>query len=137
MITGMFSYYQESKSTKIMETFNELLPQKAVALRDSERRELNVTELVPGDIVLIETGDRVPADIRILECQGKTFLSPLTFLLPFLVARNYSTSGLKVDNASITGESIPVLRSSMASGGSILESKNMIFFSTDVIEGKR
>ncbi|XP_063973224.1 sodium/potassium-transporting ATPase subunit alpha-like [Diachasmimorpha longicaudata] len=112
MLTGMFSYYQESKSTKIMETFNELLPQRAVALRDGERRELNATELVPGDIVLIETGDRVPADIRILECQG-----------------------LKVDNASITGESIPLLRSSMTSGGSILESKNMIFFSTNVIEG--
>ena len=70
MITGMFSFYQESKSSKIMESFQQMLPQKTKVLRDSEKKELNVTELVVGDIVLVETGDRVPADIRILECQG-------------------------------------------------------------------
>ncbi|XP_043275760.1 sodium/potassium-transporting ATPase subunit alpha-like, partial [Venturia canescens] len=112
MVTGMFSYYQESKSSKIMESFNQMLPQRTKVIRDSETRELNVTELVVGDIVLVETGDRIPADIRILECQG-----------------------LKVDNSSITGESMALLRSVQASEGSVIEAKNMAFFSTNAVEG--
>lgn len=71
VITGVFSYYQDSKSSRIMESFQQMVPQRAKVLRDGERKELLVTELVVGDIVLLETGDRVPADIRILECQGE------------------------------------------------------------------
>ncbi|XP_015599395.1 sodium/potassium-transporting ATPase subunit alpha [Cephus cinctus] len=112
MVTGMFSYYQESKSSRIMESFKQMLPEKTKVLRDSELKEIYVSELVLGDIVLLETGDRVPADIRILECQG-----------------------LKVDNASLTGESIPQLRSSKMSEGPLLEARNMAFFSTSVVEG--
>jgi len=52
-----------------------MVPQHAKVLRDGERKELLVTELVVGDIVLLETGDRVPADIRILECQGEVCLA--------------------------------------------------------------
>lgn len=48
-----------------------MVPQRANVLRDGERKELPATELVVGDIILLETGDRVPADIRILECQGE------------------------------------------------------------------
>lgn len=54
-----------------MESFQQMVPQRAKVLRDGERKELLATELVIGDIVLLETGDRVPADIRILECQGE------------------------------------------------------------------
>lgn len=75
VITGMFSYYQDSKSSRIMESFQQMVPQRAKVLRDGERKELLVTELVVGDIVLLETGDRVPADIRILECQGEVYLA--------------------------------------------------------------
>jgi len=71
MITGVFSYYQDTKSSRIMESFQQMIPQCAKVLRDSERKELLATELVVGDIVLLETGDQVPADIRILECQGE------------------------------------------------------------------
>lgn len=73
MITGAFSYYQDSKSSRIMESFQQMVPQRAKVLRDGERKELLATELVIGDIVLLETGDRVPADIRILECQGEVY----------------------------------------------------------------
>lgn len=71
LVTAMFSHYQESQSSRIMESFQQLLPQKTVVLRDGRKKALWVTDLVVGDIVLLETGDRVPADIRILECQGK------------------------------------------------------------------
>lgn len=81
LMTGMFSYYQESKSTRIMESFQQMLPQRANVLRDGERKELPVTELVVGDIVLLETGDSVPADIRILKCQGEApYSGSLIFL---------------------------------------------------------
>ncbi|EFN88446.1 Sodium/potassium-transporting ATPase subunit alpha [Harpegnathos saltator] len=114
LVTGTFSYYQDSKSSRIMESFQRMLPQRAKVLRDGERKELLVTELVVGDIVLLETGDRVSADIRILECQG-----------------------LKVDNASFTGESsIPLIRTAnIPQTGSVIEAKNMVFFSTNIIEG--
>ncbi|KZC10668.1 Sodium/potassium-transporting ATPase subunit alpha, partial [Dufourea novaeangliae] len=113
IITGIFSHYQESKSSRIMESFQQMIPQRATVLRDGEKKELSVAELVVGDIVLLETGDRVPADIRILECQG-----------------------LKVDNASITGESTPLLRTAnVNTTSSIIEAKNMIFFSTNIVEG--
>lgn len=75
LVTGVFNYYQESKSSRIMESFQQMLPLKAKVIRDAERRDIYVTELVVGDIVLLETGDRVPADIRILECQGRLLLS--------------------------------------------------------------
>ncbi|XP_011883537.1 PREDICTED: sodium/potassium-transporting ATPase subunit alpha-like [Vollenhovia emeryi] len=113
IVTGAFSYYQDSKSSRIMESFQQMVPQRAKVLRDGERKELLATELVVGDIVLLETGDRVPADIRILECQG-----------------------LKVDNASITGESIPLVRTAnIPQTGSVIQAKNMAFFSTNVVEG--
>nr|XP_034194731.1 sodium/potassium-transporting ATPase subunit alpha-like isoform X2 [Osmia lignaria] len=113
LITALFSQYQESKSSRIMESFQQMLPQKAMVLRDGSKKKLNVAELVAGDIVLLETGDRVPADIRVLECQG-----------------------LKADNASITGESIPLLRTAnVLPVNSVLEAKNMVFFGTDIVEG--
>ncbi|XP_029033741.2 sodium/potassium-transporting ATPase subunit alpha-like isoform X3 [Osmia bicornis bicornis] len=113
LITALFSQYQESKSSRIMESFQQMLPQKTMVLRDGSKKKLNVAELVAGDIVLLETGDRVPADIRVLECQG-----------------------LKADNASITGESIPLLRTAnVLPVNSVLEAKNMVFFGTDIVEG--
>ncbi|XP_012535956.1 sodium/potassium-transporting ATPase subunit alpha [Monomorium pharaonis] len=113
VIIGGFNYYQDSKSSRIMESFQQMIPQRAKVLRDGERKEVLATELVVGDIVLLETGDRVPADIRVLECQA-----------------------LKVDNASITGESIPLIRTAnMPQTGSVIQAKNMVFFSTDIVEG--
>lgn len=71
LTTGMFNYYQDIKSSRTMDSFLQMVSQWTKVLQDDERKELPVTELIVGDIVLLETGDRVPADIRILECQGK------------------------------------------------------------------
>merc|ERR1711887_481324 len=87
-VTGVFSYYQESKSAKIMESFKNLVPQFALARRDGEKVTITAAELTLGDIVEIKFGDRVPADIRVIE------------------ARQF-----KVDNSSLTGESEPQSRS--------------------------
>nr|CAD7440082.1 unnamed protein product [Timema bartmani] len=112
IITGMFSYFQERKSSKIMESFKSMVPQFATVVREGEKVTLRAEELVRGDVVEIKSGDRVPADVRIVECQG-----------------------LKVDNSSLTGESEPQSRSPECTNENPLETKNLAFFSTNCVEG--
>jgi sodium/potassium-transporting ATPase subunit alpha len=112
IVTGVFSYYQESKSSKIMESFANLVPQYALVLRDGEKITVKADELTLGDIVEVKFGDRIPADLRVLEAKG-----------------------FKVDNSSLTGESEPQSRSSEFTHENPLETKNLAFFSTNAVEG--
>ena len=64
------SVLQESKSAKIMEGFKNLVPQYAVARRNGEKITVKAEELTLGDVVEIKFGDRIPADIRVIECRG-------------------------------------------------------------------
>jgi len=111
-VTGIFSYYQESKSAAIMESFKNLVPQYALCRRDGEKVTLPAVELTLGDIVEVKFGDRLPADLRILEARG-----------------------FKVDNSSLTGESEPQARSPEFTHENPLETKNIGFFSTNAVEG--
>merc|ERR1712112_123148 len=111
-VTGIFSYYQESKSAKIMEGFKNLVPQYAVCRRNGEKVTIKAQDLTLGDIVEVKFGDRIPADIRVLEARG-----------------------FKVDNSSLTGESEPQARSPDFTHENPLETKNLAFFSTNAVEG--
>merc|ERR1712112_456483 len=111
-VTGIFSYYQEAKSAKIMESFKNLVPQYAVVRRNGEKITVKAAELTLGDIVDIKFGDRVPADLRVIEARG-----------------------FKVDNSSLTGESEPQSRSPDFTNENPLETKNLAFFSTNAVEG--
>merc|ERR1711874_133758 len=111
-VTGIFSYYQESKSAKIMESFKNLVPQYALCRRDGEKISISAAELTLGDIVEVKFGDRVPADLRVLEARG-----------------------FKVDNSSLTGESEPQARTPEFTHDNPLETKNLAFFSTNAVEG--
>merc|ERR1712172_310607 len=111
-VTGIFSYYQESKSAKIMESFKNLVPQYALVRRDGEKISISAAELTLGDIVEVKFGDRVPADLRVLEARG-----------------------FKVDNSSLTGESEPQARTPEFTHDNPLETKNLAFFSTNAVEG--
>jgi len=111
-VTGIFSYYQESKSAKIMESFKNLVPQYALARRNGEKVTVPAAELTLGDVVEVKFGDRVPADLRIVE------------------ARQF-----KVDNSSLTGESEPQTRTPEFTHENPLETKNLAFFSTNAVEG--
>jgi len=111
-VTGIFSYYQESKSAKIMESFKNLVPQNAIVVRNGEKKEVEARELTLGDIVDVKFGDRLPADVRVLEARG-----------------------FKVDNSSLTGESEPQARSPEFTHENPLETKNLAFFSTNAVEG--
>lgn len=111
-LTGVFSYFQEAKSSRIMESFKNMVPQQAVAIRNGEKRTIKAEDLVVGDIIEVKFGDRVPADVRILKANG-----------------------FKVDNSSLTGESEPQARTPEFTHENPLETKNVAFFSTNAVEG--
>ncbi|XP_053507014.1 sodium/potassium-transporting ATPase subunit alpha-2 isoform X2 [Ictalurus furcatus] len=112
IVTGCFSYYQEAKSSRIMDSFKNMVPQQALVIREGEKKQINAEEVVLGDLVEIKGGDRIPADLRFI-----------------------SSSGCKVDNSSLTGESEPQTRSPDCTHENPLESRNIGFFSTNCVEG--
>ncbi|KAG8310147.1 Sodium/potassium-transporting ATPase subunit alpha-1 [Homalodisca vitripennis] len=112
IVTGIFSYYQESKSSRIMESFKNMVPQFATVIRQGEKLTLRAEDIVLGDVVEVKFGDRIPADIRIIESRG-----------------------FKVDNSSLTGESEPQSRGVDFTHENPLETKNLAFFSTNAVEG--
>lgn len=63
-------YLQESKSSKIMESFKNMVPQFATVIREGEKLTLRAEDLVLGDVVEVKFGDRIPADIRIIEARN-------------------------------------------------------------------
>ncbi|KAJ8716082.1 hypothetical protein PYW08_013367 [Mythimna loreyi] len=112
-ICGLFSFYHNFKSCKIMKTFNSMIPTYANCIRDGRLNiETPVYSIVKGDIVQVRAGDVVPADIRIIDSKG-----------------------FKVDNSSLTGESVAVSRSNTEGHHNIHESGNVAFFSTQCVEG--
>lgn len=61
---------QESKSSKIMESFKNMVPQFATVIREGEKLTLRAEDLVLGDVVEVKFGDRIPADIRVIEARN-------------------------------------------------------------------
>lgn len=112
VVTGVFSYYQEAKSCRIMDSFKNLVPQEAIVIRDGRKKSVKAEEVVLGDIVEVKGGDRIPADLRVIQA-----------------------SGFKVDNSSLTGESEPQVRSPECTNDNPLETRNIAFFSTNAVEG--
>lgn len=112
IITGLFSFYQERKSSRLTESFAKMIPTWATVLRDGSVRKIDATNLVKGDIVILKMGDKVPADIRLIEIQD-----------------------LKVENSSLTGEVEPVSCTLEATNSFAVESRNLVFFSTNLVSG--
>jgi len=112
VINGTFTFIQEYQAAKTMESFRQLLPPHARVLREGKVRDVLASELVVGDIILLEEGNKVPADGRLIE-----------------------TNALKVDNSAITGESEPQLRSLECTHPNMLECRNMVFSGTLVQSG--
>lgn len=85
LINTALSLYQEGKAEAAIEALQKMSSPKAKIVRDGKRVEIDSTELVPGDYVILETGDIVPADLRLVD-----------------------SANLKIDESSLTGESVPV-----------------------------
>ncbi len=112
VINATFTFIQEYQTEKILESFRKMLPLTIEVLRDGERCELSSSKLVPGDIVFLEEGGKVPADGRLIE-----------------------QNSLKVDHSTLTGESEPQLRTLECTHDNILESRNMVFSGTTIQSG--
>jgi len=112
-LTGCFSYYQEAKSAAIMAGFKNFVPPSCNVIRNGSRSKIPATQVVRGDVVEIASGDRIPADLRII-----------------------SSDGMMVNNSSLTGENEPLLRTIDCSRPeNILETSNVAFFGTICTEG--
>jgi sodium/potassium-transporting ATPase subunit alpha len=111
-ITGCFSYYQSSKSAALMAQFKNFIPPKALVIRDGHETGIEASKLVPGDLIRVKGGENIPADIRIIECHE-----------------------MKVNNASLTGESDDLLRKVEKTADNPLETANLAFFGTSCTFG--
>jgi len=84
IINGLFSFIQEYRAERATERLRDLLPHKTTVLRDGNRQEIPAEELVPGDLVLLSSGDRISADLMLMDAQS-----------------------CSVDSSTLTGESMP------------------------------
>ncbi|MHA1368644.1 MAG: calcium-translocating P-type ATPase, SERCA-type [Promethearchaeota archaeon] len=115
IINAILGYLQESKAEKAIEALKKMSAAKARVLRDKKIIEIFAHKIVPGDIIILETGDQVPADGRVID-----------------------SNELKVDEASLTGESVSVKKNTdaIAEDVTIGDMKNMVFSSTIVTYGR-
>ena len=116
LINAILGVYQENKAEKSLEALKKMSASTCKVIRNNSLQTINATDLVVGDIILVEAGDSIPADARIIEC-----------------------TNLKVEEAALTGESVPVDKHSnyidkedIALG----DMKNCLFSSTYVTNGK-
>lgn len=114
-INAIVGFIQEEKAALILKDLKKYETSTSKVKRDDKILIINTKELVPGDIIYLESGETVPADIRILRCEN-----------------------LKVDESALTGESIPVQKSAdvLKENLIIQEQKNMLFLGTNITNGK-
>ncbi|NGP54394.1 HAD-IC family P-type ATPase [Thioalkalivibrio sp. XN8] len=114
LINAIIGFVQEGKAERALEAITELLSPRAMVLRDGRRSELPAEEIVPGDIVLLQAGDLVPADLRLLKCRN-----------------------LQVDEALLTGESVAAAKSAapVAPGAGLGDRASMAWSGTLVASG--
>ncbi|MGR2737153.1 cation-translocating P-type ATPase [Billgrantia sp. Q4P2] len=114
IIIALIGFIQEGKAEKALDSIRDMLSPKAKALRDGRQSEIDAEELVPGDIVRVEGGDRVPADLRLLE-----------------------SNRLNAEEAALTGESTPVDKGADAvdEKTELAERSSMLYAGTIVAKG--
>ena len=114
VVNTVLGFYQENKAERALSEIKTYLKQRARVIRDGTEREIDAQELVPGDVIRLAQGDRVSADARVM------------FVNDF-----------QVDEAILTGESLPVSKSAEASPASagISDQRSMIFAGTLVTQG--
>lgn len=114
LLSGLFSFWQEYRAEHSLTALRQLLPHHVATLRAGKTVQLPIEALVPGDVVLLEAGSRIPADCRLLEAFG-----------------------VSVNNATITGESIPLVRRATASATeALLQADNILLAGTDMVSGR-
>ncbi|MDI6815118.1 MAG: cation-translocating P-type ATPase, partial [Dehalococcoidales bacterium] len=111
----VLGFIQEYRAERALEALKKMTAPTASVLRDGKEKEISATELVPGDIILLRAGDRIPADGRLIEAVN-----------------------LKTEEAPLTGESVPIEKISEPIEGkvSVGDRRNMVFMGTAVVYGR-
>ena len=114
-INAIVGFIQEEKATLLLKDLKKYETSTCKVKRNDKIIVINTKELVPGDIIYLESGETVPADIRILSCES-----------------------LKVDESALTGESVPVQKNAYILKENLIlqEQKNMLFLGTSITNGK-
>ena len=114
VVSGLFSFWQEYRVEQTLAALRRLLPQQAQVLREGKVTRVPAEELVPGDIVHLEPGDNIPADCRLIEAFGA-----------------------RVNNAAVTGESLPQAREATPSAAEdLIDSRNVVLAGTSMVSGQ-
>ncbi|NLT95594.1 MAG: calcium-transporting P-type ATPase, PMR1-type [Clostridia bacterium] len=116
IMNAILGFVQEFRAEKSMEALKKLIAPEAKVIRNSREMKVPARELVPGDLVLLETGDIIPADLRLLE-----------------------TVQLEIEESSLTGESVPVKKKAgevYPVNTSLGDRRNMAYMGTTVTRGK-
>src|SRR5512135_304856 len=114
VVNGLFSFLQEFRAEKALTALRNLLPRNSTALRDGRAVSIPAAELVPGDVVLLAAGDEVPADCRLIEAFG-----------------------VRVNTATLTGESRPKSRDTGASSeAQVALRRDILHAGTSLISGE-
>ncbi len=116
IVNALLGFFQEYRAEKAIESLKKLSSTKAKVLRNSKEFQIDASELVPGDIIIIEEGDRIPADARIIQ-----------------------SANLSCDESALTGESSSVDKVSnkiLSKNVAVADQKNMVFMNTIVSRGR-
>ena len=89
VLNAVLGFRQENQAENAMEKLKSMTSRSTIVLRDNKKTQVNVEDLTIGDVVILEEGDNIPADLRLIE-----------------------TYNLKIDESSLTGESLPVTKTS-------------------------
>ncbi|WP_256360644.1 HAD-IC family P-type ATPase [Methylomonas koyamae] len=114
LVNAIIGFVQEANALKAINALAQTLNLSANVLRDGQRRTIAAADLVPGDLVYLQSGDKVPADLRLLQ-----------------------TRELKIDEAALTGESVPAEKQAqtLAAATLLADRTNMAYSSTLVSYG--
>lgn len=116
VVNAILGFIQEYRAERSMEALKQLTAPEARVIRGGQERKIPAVELVPGDIVLLEEGDRVPADLRLLR-----------------------TVNLEIEESALTGESVPVKKQEEALADKDMalgDTRNMVYLGTVVTRGR-
>ena len=115
VLNALLSFVQEGRAEKALDSIRNMLSAEARAIRDGETRMIAAEGLVPGDVVLLESGDKIPADLRLLDAKN-----------------------LRTEEAALTGESAPADKDTrpLPANATVGDRENMAFSGTMVVSGR-
>src|SRR5215475_6894372 len=115
VLNALLGFIQEGKAEKALDSIRNMLSAEARVVRGGETRMIPADQLVPGDVVLLESGDKIPADLRLVDAKN-----------------------LRTEEAALTGESVPADKTTdvVPANATVGDRKNMAFSGTMVVSGR-